>query len=343
MMKRDVTYTQDLIDLIAHIRNISPADLVERFEEASGLNIDDFISFPANFDGIFTAIDGSNAMVLESGSFSIAAIRAGASAYQDGCRRHRKITDLRLMRIGPEREVAAYDWLYEECFSYPPDTGLDSEDRSKAAAILRDTLEYYAAREALGSMNPDDVLILDGTLRVGHGSHFPVLTQVLQSAGMGGIHLGALAKQTSATWGGGLPLVLAVDRLAGYLGMRAPWYVHVPEEILDQRPYLQWQRGEVYITRLHTRSPTAFKVEIPRYASPESIERIFSACATYANDGRLAGYPYPLLDAHRMVTIREDTVDQIRHDVIRGMNRMGMNWSEFDELFGDYHDVFSRY
>ena len=120
--------------------------------------------------------------------------------------------------------------------------------------------------------------------------------------------------------------------------------VSTPEGLIDRLETRTWkQRGEQYVARLHPRAERAFKVEIPAFYSAEMVERVFSALAAYADDGRVTGYPYPLLDAHLTTRIGIDAVEQVRQDIIRNMDLLGMSLADYTGIFGDYHDEFDRY
>ena len=54
----------------------APDDLVARFAEKSGIHKDDFHEILPGPSGTVSAVDGSNAMVLEGASIALAAIRA---------------------------------------------------------------------------------------------------------------------------------------------------------------------------------------------------------------------------------------------------------------------------
>lgn len=343
-MTADRTYLGDVIDALEHIRAICPPDLAERFAAQSGIGKDDFLACSAASRGRLAAVDGSNAMVLEAGSFSLAAVRAVVSCFEDNRRAFLKTTPLRVVRIeGREGHVARFASLYRECFDEAPQQDLAADDPARAVAVMREMLEFAAALEALESLEAGDTLLLDGSLRVGHASHLPVLRDLLFRAGNAGIRVAGISKRTSATWGGGYPLVLAVDTFAKAAGIPVPWCVRIPDGVIDQSPHAQWQRGVPYVARLHRKAATAFKIEVPEYTGESGAVEACSACAAYAGDGRIPGYPFPLLDAHRAVVLGADEVERITCDLIKGMNSLGMNSKDFWQLFGDYHEEFARY
>ncbi|NYT05606.1 MAG: DNA double-strand break repair nuclease NurA [Methanomicrobiales archaeon] len=341
-MRRDPSYAQDLIRFVGHLHAHAPRTQLARFAQESGLSPDDFSPCSPAFPGCVAAVDGSNATVVESGSFSLIAARAAESAYRNGACIRRRRSPLRLFRIAPGTVSTEYEDVYEECTGFLPETPLKSEDLSAAASVVRDMLEYWVAAQAVSSLQAGDCLLLDGSLRVSHASHEPLLLGVLGDAAKRGVGICALTKRSSLTWGGGIPLVWTVEQYARDTGVPEPWYVPVPSGIVDQQRHAQWEHGDLYLAKLHRRAHSAFKLEVPHngVADPAAA---FAACAAYAGDGRIPGYPYPLLDAHRAVAIDADVALAIRQDLISGMGHVGLSARDYLQWFGDYHDEFARY
>ncbi|HZD43797.1 MAG TPA: DNA double-strand break repair nuclease NurA, partial [Methanomicrobiales archaeon] len=288
-------------------------------------------------------VDGSNAILLDAGCYAIAAFRAAESSFEGGQRAHSGQTPLCMAAIGPERECRDYEDLYAECFQIAPENTLTSEDPLLASGVLRDTLEYWIALRLANHLEAGDVLVLDGALSVSHASHQPILMDLLKLCGWRGIHLAAVTKRSSLTWGAGLPLVPAVAGLAERCPVDSPWYVAVPDDLLESPRFREWKQGAIYVARLHPKAEATFKVELPRYAKEEAVDRTFSALARYSDDGRITGYPFPLLEAHRMAKIGKDSVEQLQQDLIAKMCGAGMRLTDYKTLFGDVHDAFDRY
>jgi hypothetical protein len=342
-MIRDPAYTQDIIDIVAYIQEICPPDLVARFREKTGYDASYFHSCSPSKERKVSAVDGSNATIGEAGLFSLIAVRAAESTFSGGARARRRITPIRVMQVRPEPDCQAYRDLYRECFGADPLSGLDAEDIARAATVIRDTVEYWTARQALEGLEPGDLLLLDGAFRVSHASHDLILEDILDEATRRGVLVAAIAKKTSMTWGGGYPLVQAAEGLAAELEIAAPWYIEIPGGLIDQQRHEQWRYGAIFIAKLHPRSPGALKIELPRSLTDTAVSATMSACTAYANDGRIPGYPYPLMDAHRTVILSADIVVQIEQDLMIGFQSMGMNWKDYQGMFGDYHDEFKRY
>jgi hypothetical protein len=345
MDRRDLY--QDAIRRVAgRIRESAPEDLAGQFSVCSGFDASSYHRCRPGSGGAVCAVDGSNTIVLDAGSFAVAAVRASVSAYAGSTRLYHRTTPLQVVTVNPGAGNEDFDTLFHDCFHCPPKVHLDHDDPVRNTAVIRDTLEYWAAMEMAAELDTGDLIVLDGTLQVRHASHDEVIENLLNLCNLRGVLIAAVTKRTSLTWGGGHPIVPAAEGLARDLGVPEPWYlcVSAAEGLIDRRETRPWkQRGEQYVARLHPRAQRAFKVEIPKYYSPEMVERVFSALAFFADDGRVTGYPYPLLDAHLTTKIGRDAAGQVRQDIIRGMDLLGMNLADYTGIFGDYHDEFDRY
>jgi NurA domain len=336
-------YRRDLASLVERIRSLNPPDLASRFATHCGITAGSFQQATPVQEGMVAAVDGSNALVVESGSFSIAAVRAAACGFSAGIRAFRSVTPLHVATLGREAQDRSFADLYLECFGTEPETTISDDDPDRAAAVLRDTLEYWVALRAAERLSAGDLLVLDGALRVSHASHDPVLVRLMKTCAKRRIHLVAVTKRTAATWGGGFPLVPAAVLLAASLSVPAPWFLPVDESCLDTTRFSQWKHGALVIAALHPRSPLAFKIEVPAPSDGAEVRRIVSLLAGWSDDGRVTGYPYPLLDVHRTARIRADAVQQVKNDLMAGMGGAGLDLSRFRDLFGDYHGELERY
>jgi hypothetical protein len=245
--------------------------------------------------------------------------------------------------IGPEAENADFPVLYHDCFDMPSGTPLSNDDRSRAAGILRDTLEYWVTEQMAASLAPGALLLRDGPLRVSHASHDPVLTRIEQACRRRDISLAGVSKRTTATWGGGHPILPPVYGLAKAAGVRAPWWIRIDPAILDNTQFLQWQHGQMFIACLHPRAKSPLKIELLRDLGLEKVQAVMDRLAACSGDGHIPGYPYPLFDAHRTVTLSWEVVEQVRTDLLGSIAVSGIDRQTYEILFGDYHDEFARY
>ncbi len=74
-------------------------------------------------------------------------------------------------------------------------------------------------------------------------------------------------------------------------------------------------------------------MELPKGTDEETAAATMQALAACAGDGRIPGYPYPLLDAHRTVAIDEALTDQVRQDIKAGLTERGILHRHFRRPF----------
>ncbi len=324
---------------VGRIRATVPADLVEKFGKASGFSREDFNFCTPTQCGEVCAVDGSNVLLMESGSMALVLFRAAQTTFLENQRNRRSLSPLSFALIGPGIENHDFCSLYNECFGEDPGTSLKNDDRTKAAGVLRDTVEYWVTERMARHLPQGALLLRDGPLRVSHASHEPVLIRIAETCARREIDLAGVSKRTSATWGSGYPLLPAVNGLAKSLEIQAPWWIRIGQGILDHSQFPRWQHGLMYVACLHPRA-TPIKIELPEDTNPGRVMARLAACS---GDGRVPGYPYPLFDAHRTVTLTEELVAQVRSDLMRRISESGIERQTYDILFGDYHNEFARY
>ena len=290
-----------------------------------------------------SAIDGSNAIIAESGSFALAAIRAAHTDFAGSERKARAITPLTMVSVGPEDDNEDFRVLMSDCFGIFPEKGLVNNDAERVSAILRDTLEYWVAQKQVATLPEGSLLLIDGALRVTDQNHDPVLQEIIGIARKRNVLLAAVTKRTRATWGGGHPLLPAVGGFVRDVGVKSPWWVRIDEYLLDSSVYKRGRLGDLYAVSVHPEQNFPLKLELPKGTDEQTVETTMAALAACSDDGRIPGYPYPLLDAHRTVVINQILVGQVRQDLMRGFSAQGMNREIFDLLFRDIHDDFKRY
>jgi hypothetical protein len=337
------SYEESVTLVLERITHQMPYDLGEKFSEFSHLTRADIHPVQNKPACLVSAIDGSNAIIAESGSFALAAIRAAHTDFAGGDRRGRAITPLTVVSVGPEEENEDFRVLMSDCFGILPGTGLQNNDAERVSAILRDTLEYWIALTQAKTLPEGSLLLLDGALRVTDQNHDPVLRDIIRTAQDRGVLLAAVTKRTKATWGGGHPLLPSVAGLVKESGIRGPWWVRIDEHLLDSAVYRRGRQGDLYVASVHPAKNFPLKLELPQGTDEQTVEMIVRSIVACSDDGRIPGYPYPLLDAHRTVVIDQTLAEQIRQDMMRGFSSQGMNREIFDLLFGDIHDDFKRY
>lgn len=339
----DEEYRGAIRETAGRIRANVPADIVEKFAATCGVSASDVVPCTPAAPGEVCAVDGSNVTLLESGSIALAVVRAAAATFADNTRTRRSVTPMTFALIGPGAENQDFPVLYADCFGHPPGKPLPNEDITRAAGILRDTVEYWVTETMAKELGGGAILLRDGPLRVSHESHDPVLSRIAATCRERKIALAGISKRSAATWGGGFPLLPAVAGFAREQGIRAPWWIRIDPAVLDHQPYHQWQHGETCVACLHPRAAGPLKIELAKGTSREAAGRVMDRLAGCSADGRIPGYPYPLFDAHRTVALTGEIACQVKSELIGRLAEAGIDRQTYEILFGDYHDAFARY
>jgi hypothetical protein len=340
---KDDAYPGALAETASRIRATVPADLAEKFEKTCGIKKSDFVPCTPAPCGEVCAVDGSNATLLESGSLALAVVRAAQCTFAGTVRSRRSLTPLRFALIGPGEDNDDFPVLYADCFGHPPGTLLKNDDIPRVAGILRDTVEYWVTETMAKNLSPGALLLRDGPLRVSHASHDPVLARIIATCRENGTGLAGISKRSAATWGNGHPLLPALAAFAGAHGIAAPWWIKIDPAILDHAAFPQWEHGELYAACLHPRAAGPLKIELPERTTEDEAAQVMDRLCGCSADGRIPGYPYPLLDAHRTVVLTAEIVEQVRSDLVGRLAGAGIDRQTYQLLFGDYHDAFARY
>src|SRR5208337_3914996 len=115
-------YAGAVNEAVGRIRATIPADLAGKFAAAGGITKEDFQPFTPTECGEVCAVDGSNVMLLESGSMGLAVVRAAQTSFRNMERTRRSLTPLKFALIGPEPACPDFVQLYAECFGENPGT-----------------------------------------------------------------------------------------------------------------------------------------------------------------------------------------------------------------------------
>jgi len=339
----ETAYAASVARALRQIAEHVPEDLVRLFSEKSGIRPDSLHPIARVPAGTVSAVDGSNAMILDGGSMAIAAVRAARTTFFANTRSGRAATPLLAVTIGPGHRNHDFDGIFAECFGDLPHRGLDNADPERASGAFRDTLEYWVAKETAESAPPGSLILLDGALRVTHHHHEPVLASIVKTAAGRGVLLAAVTKRTRATWGGGHPLLPALAGLVAEFGIGGPWWIRIDPHLIDHTEYHQGRHGEIFVASLHPRAGRPLKIELPKGTDDRAAAATMEALAACSGDSRIPGYPYPLLDAHRAAAITDEILDRMQQDLKAGLTKQGIRHRQFDMLFGDIHDEFERY
>ena len=176
----------------------------------------------------------------------------------------------------------------------------DGTDRAaihRLSSLARRIAELKIAERLISSLEPGDILVLDGTMETRFTEEREALEELFAAAEQKEVLVSALAK--SCTWltSSGRSMLSELARLAP----AGAWYYFPVVDISSSM-----HKAAVYFTKLHPRSSFIFRFE--HYSGQKRIvdrERLFSFLASVSNDLTVPGYPYGLIKADRLARVSE--------------------------------------
>lgn len=299
-------------------------------------NLDEF-SFKEigdiNFDKKVSAVDGGSATVVKGRSFFIGIFRAGYVVFENGKRVEQKISPLKLETISLGNIVEKYKNAY---FSVVGEIPFETPGIDKILDRLRLFEEWRLVFELLDKLNPNDIILIDGSLRASIVPPYSLLSSAVKKAKEKKIHLIGITKSSTLYWGKKAPLIPMVVKKAKEICGNKRWYCRLSDYDLSLKNP-NWF-GIIYVAKFKKASEYAFRVDVNR-EDEVSPDLLFSTLSKFCSDPSVLGYPYPLTAIHNMVRIRFSEVEDIRYWLQQKALQKGISSSDWDLLFTDFHKV----
>ncbi|MEA3202871.1 MAG: NurA domain [Thermoplasmata archaeon] len=232
-----------------------------------------FIPLGSAQPGPVAAVDGSHAVLADTGAVWVVATRAAAIRWPGP-----------QAEVQPELHAAPVDEAQDQASAAYIAQGLDPPRVATAVAwaeAWRALRELAAARHAIATAPPGSLVLVDGALTGLPPGPQQMADQLRALATGHGIQLVGVAKRSALH-------DVASLHAAGPSG---PWRVEV--------------EPGVHVAKLHSLAPHAFRVDAQ---DPAAID----ALVPLARDAVYVGYPYPLAVAHNQVALTGGAVAELK-------------------------------
>lgn len=276
-------------------------------------------------------IDGGNAELLSSPSFSLNFVRATAIVMQGNSKKSVKTIEFYLLaRIVEEGGKLFYSAKCTSEFIPGRDLMFNIEDETLKSGVFRGSISRLGeiarrfAELKLASETEADIIVLDGTLQAAYTNELTYLNRLYSTAGRKIIC--ALAKSCSVVTTRGNSLMTAISALAP----TGCFYYHPIAEIKDKR-----HNAEMFACRLHEASDFIFRVEVCK-DTPCDPNMLFPLLAANSVDPVFLGYPYGLYMADKLARVSDVEASNLKARVIA---ESGSKWNEIRSQILDAHDV----
>lgn len=269
-------------------------------------------------------IDGGNAELLHTPSFSVFLVRAYFSIFEGKIKTQAKCHEfyaLCSMEAGMKYKTHLFPITNgcivpeEKDLSFDADDptirdGMFAADISKMGGIIRRFVEWTLA----GCVPENDcIVVMDGTLQAGVTNEMKYVESAFRSSRARRNIVSSVAK-TSSTY------TTTGNNFLAVLQKNAPFGAW-------QYRFAETPMTDVYAAKLHPFSRHAFRIDAMKGFNP------LPCIASHCNDYRFPGYPYGLLDAHMFSKIEYS--ERLRHKTLfLSAARHGAHLSS-----GDAHDI----
>lgn len=264
------------------------------------------------------AVDGSYTFLWSLGSMWLAAVRASALRYGCGEGRFQKhaveVLDRAIMVSTWEDIVAKQDEFHQKLFEA---TRHRDDQHKEMVNEFRKHLEGELALR-LARTHKGVLIALDGSLSA-VPKELDHLEEVVAACEANGNVLVGVSKDSFLhAFGRPLP---DEQVLQSHGGMG---FVRVPKEFELRQHGLLY--GDVYFARLHPAAHKWFRVDVG--TNRDDPEFVFSHLAAHARSGLSPGYPYPLIEAHKLAVLVRQFRAPLESEILKECASVGMPMGE---------------
>ena len=260
------------------------------------------------------AVDGSYSFLWNLGSMWLAAVRASAIEYACTEGRYRKrateILDRAIMVSTWEDIVAKQDEFHQKLFEA---TRGRNEQQKEMVNEFRKHLEGELALQL--ARNHEAVIVaMDGSLAAVPKELDHLEELVAACEANGNVLVGVSKDSFLHAFGRPLPDEQVLQSVGG-MG-----YVRVPKEFEQRQHGLLY--GDVYFARLHAQAGKWFRVDVATYKDDPDF--VFSHLAAHARSGLSPGYPYGLIEAHKLAVLIRQFREPLEGEILKECARLRM-------------------
>ena len=267
------------------------------------------------------AVDGSYSFLLNLSSWWLALITVGLLRYRfdGGFRRidHRLVQ--RMLGVSTVEEfVARQDELHKALFEFTK--GSKEEQARDMVNEYRRLIEGQLAINFADEVE-DAIVAIDGTLSE-FPKQFAFMERLVRLCEKRGHVLVGVSKDSQLHAFGH---VLTDEDLMARCQSRLPGdalaYARAPPAAETAKSGLLY--GDIYYARLHARARKWFRVDVGTFKDRPDF--VFGQLAPYAKSLVSVGYPWPLIEAHRMAVTVRQLKPVYQEAVLKAALRMGLD------------------
>lgn len=188
------------------------------------------------------------------------------------------------------------------------DNGSGRVDTSKVASMARHFAEWCYAEKLAAMLDPDDVIVMDGSLQTRFQNEWKYFRNMEEAAKTNRVVLTSLSKTSTLFTDTGLSLLGAISQFATNEGIEGEWY----------HPIFESRKHHVFsvAVRLKSMSEWVFRLDflLDQYGQlhKDEMNDILNALCENSSDPTFPGYPYGSVDADLFSRVSNDEIGYYR-------------------------------
>ena len=292
-------------------------------------------------------IDAGSAEIIKSPNFSLNLIRVYSAIYCNNKRINSKKLEfyafISSKNIGNELFYNVdFIGMNNEALPNKDDLLLNSLDEtiksgitrasvSNVANVIRRFSEIKAAMNIIGSLENNDIIVLDGSLQCTFTNEKKYFEELYKKAIEKNIIICGLSKTTTLMTDKGNSISNALNKY----NIKGKWFYHHIAEIKSSS-----HKAEMAFVKLHEKSKYMFRFEIYKEQKEKLIETI-SLLSSNCKDPVFIGYPYGLIEADKNARISNQEKGML---LTLFSTKFGKDWEPVKESLSNVnaHDILDK-
>ncbi|MBI4143254.1 DNA double-strand break repair nuclease NurA [Candidatus Woesearchaeota archaeon] len=286
-------------------------------------------------------VDGGNAEIISSASFSLNVIRICYVTYKNnrkiGLKKFEIIAFIH--SISKDNEIhyqvsffnqhpLDLDEMYFSSLDYTLMLGTNRAEISSVANAIRRFAELRIAK-SIADERIADFIVLDGNLQSTISGEKSFLDELYESCANNDAVLAALSKTSSLFTDNGNSMSIVLGRI----GPPKAWHYHPIAEISNPE-----HKAEMFFAKFHEKSKHVFRFEIFNQHKARAEEAI-SILAANCKDPIFIGYPYGLVEADKIARVGNSEKESLRTMILAKLKNKNV---ESYLNSGNAHEILDR-
>lgn len=204
----------------------------------------------------------------------------------------------------------------------------------RMASMARRFAEWKITEKIIDmELEPNDIIIRDGSLQTGHQHEYKYVEDVFRKAMEKDVIITGLSKTCRLTTDTQVSLIDSIQRLAEESNIKYDKWCYYP--VAWSKDENREHKAVIMVVKLNKHAHTAFRFEIfkeqAENMSDNEIFELIGCIADNSKDIKVPGYPYGLIDADLWARVKNEEMEGYKTKLYSELSRRGI-WTQVNPL-----------